>query len=168
MRSLVVVALLGCGGSPPPAPLLANIPPTPAPISIPVVPASCAGDLAFHRETLVRGRETEIAAMGHRATYQGEQRDHFDEGRSEVLISLELFGQAWLPDAGDRGVHAFGEHCVRIVDANATQVVLDVALQPAHAYDPHRCHLGCCASEARSRTPDGNGECCFCADDPTP
>lgn len=77
-------------------------------------------------------------------------------------------GQPWLPDHRDRDIHAFGEHCVRIVQANAEQVVLDTGLHPAHQYDPHRCHIGCCASEAQSRTPDGTDECCFCSDDPTP
>jgi hypothetical protein len=54
--------------------------------------------------------------------------------------------------------------CLRIVTSTDDRLELDVALQPAHAYDSGRCHVACC----RDHTPGPGGEieCCFCADTP--
>jgi len=167
VRRLVLVAFLGCGSAPPPPPLAHHA--EPAPPSAPVVDPGCAGTLSPHRETLVRGVETEIAAFDRRATYRGQSHDQFDDGTSAVVLSLELFGEPWLPDARDRSFHAFGEHCVRIVSITGDRLELDVALQPSHAYDSHRCQMGCCVTRAQQQpAPDGSIECCFCRDDPTP
>jgi len=169
VRRLWILVVLGCGSTPPPPPPPLAHKATPAPLSAPVVDARCAGDLAFHRETLVRGRETEIAGMGERATFRGEQFDHGGDGTSAVILQLEVFGEPWLPDARDRGVHAFGDHCLRIIEASGDRIELDVALQPAHQYDSHRCKISCCVTSAQQKpAPDGSIECCFCADDPTP
>jgi hypothetical protein len=165
MRQLILLALLGCGS---------KAPPPPAPIAhhttlAPLVDPKCAGTLFPHRETLVRGRLTEIAAFGKQATFHGESFDHGGDGSYAVMLSLEVFGEPWLPDARDRGLHAFGDHCVRIIDASGAKVVLDVALQPAHVYDPYRCQMGCCVTESqRQQAPDGSVECCFCPDAPAP
>ncbi|MBA3457990.1 MAG: hypothetical protein H0T42_33210, partial [Deltaproteobacteria bacterium] len=163
------LAVIGCGGTaaPPSPPLAHHTTPPPVPADA-VAAGPCAGDLRWHRETLVRTRETTIAASGERATYRGWSHDNFDDGSTAIVLSLDVSGQPWLPDARDRSVHAFGDHCLRIFSATSDRLELDVALQPAHEYDPHRCHMGCCRSEAQSRTPDGTEECCFCSDDPTP
>jgi hypothetical protein len=159
---------LGCGNTPPPAPPIAHHT-TPAAPPAPVVDARCTGNLSPHREALVRGRPTEIAAFGKQATYHGQSHDHFDDGSTAIVLSLDVFGEPWLPDARDRAFHAFGDHCVRIVDSGDARLVLDVALQPAHVYDPERCQMACCVTEAqRQPAPDGSIECCFCPDDPTP
>jgi hypothetical protein len=119
----------------------------------------------FHRETLERGRATEIARGEPTAIYHGWMHDQYEHGATTLLLSLELFGQRWLPDVRDTGVHAFARHCVRIASASADRVELDVAIQPAHEYDSDRCQFGCCPSGAE-RAPDGTIECCFCPDEP--
>jgi len=98
-------------------------------------------------------------------TYRGMSHDHFDDGTYARVIQLELFGETWLPDARDRGTHALGTHCVRIVSSDDDRVVLDIALQRAHAYEPSRCEMGCCPPGG-STAPDGTEECCFCSDEP--
>lgn len=133
----------------------------------PLVDPKCAGTLYPHRETLAVGRVTEIAAFGEQGTYRGASIYHFEDGTFNTILSLEVFGQPWMPDAGDHGLHAFGDHCVRIVDSSDAQIILEVALQPDHVYDSHRCHMGCCVTEAqRQQAPDGSVECCFCSDAP--
>ena len=111
------------------------------------------------------GSERDIAFGGKRGVYRGSSRDHYADGTTILLLSLELFGMPWLPDARDRSFHALGDHCVRIVDAAEDRVDLEVALQAEHEYDSWRCQMGCCAPGA-SRTPDGTDECCFCSDAP--
>ena len=115
---------------------------------------------------LSRAKDTAISREG-RGSYRGTTIDHFEDGRSETVVSLELFGSPWLPDARDRAYHAFSDHCVRLVAVGADQVELEVALQAANEYDSHRCHVGCCAPGA-ARAPDGSEECCFCSDKPSP
>jgi hypothetical protein len=113
---------------------------------------------------LVRGRSTEIARGGVRATYRGHSEDHFDDGTTAIVLSLEVDGEPWLPDARDRVFHALGKHCLRIVTSGDDRLELDVALQPEHEYDPERCHASCCRDDTRA--PDGTIECCFCSDAP--
>ena len=165
MRPLILVMVLGCGSTPPPPPLAHHAEPAQAPA--PVADPRCAGQLVPHRETLRRDSETEIAAFGKRATYRGQSEDVFDDGTTAVVLSLVVFGDPWLPDARDRSVHAFGEHCLRIIESSETKLVLDVALQPAHKYDDHRCQMSCCVTpEQQKPAPDGSIECCFCSDAP--
>jgi hypothetical protein len=128
------------------------------------VDAKCAGDLAPHREVLVRGRPTVISRDGVSATYRGRSEDLFDNGTTALVLSLEVGGEPWLPDSRDTAFHAFGEHCLRIGSSSDDRVELDVALQPAHEYDPHRCHNACCRDDKPA--PDGTIECCFCSDKP--
>jgi len=164
--SSMIIALLGCGSTPPPSPLAHRTEPAAA---APIVDPGCAGPLSPHRETLLRGVETEVAAFGKRARYLGQSHDPFDDGTTAVVLSIEVFGEPWLPDARDRAFHAFGDHCVRVVSSTADELELEVALQPAHQYDQGRCHLGCCEPSAQQQlAPDGSIECCFCSDDPTP
>jgi len=127
--------------------------------------ATCAGNLRAHRVTLELDRETEIAAGGERATYHGQSEDLYDDGTSAIVLALDVLGQPWLPDARDTGFHAFGEHCVRVVTSTDHRLELEVALQPAHEYDDHRCQFSCCAAPEQ-RAPDGSVECCFCSDAP--
>lgn len=124
----------------------------------------CAGDLTPHREVLARGRPTEVARDGVRATYRGRSEDLFDDGTTAIVLSLDVDGESWLPDARDTGFHAFGEHCLRVVTSSDDRLELDVALQPAHVYDPGRCHAACCRDHTPA--PDGTIECCFCSDAP--
>lgn len=133
----------------------------------PRVADACADATAYHyhRETLERGREQEIAYGGLTGIYRGVSYDHYDDGTFAMLLQLELFGEPWLPDARDRGTHALGTHCVRLVSADDDRAVLDIAIQPAHAYDPSRCEMGCCPPGG-STAPDGTEECCFCSDKP--
>jgi hypothetical protein len=113
---------------------------------------------------LVRGKPTVISRDGVSATYRGRSEDLFDDGTAALVLSLEVGGEPWLPDSRDAAFHAFGEHCVRIAGSGDDRVELDVALQPAHVYDSHRCHVACCRDSARA--PDGTIECCFCSDRP--
>ncbi|MCZ7686779.1 MAG: hypothetical protein M5U28_51750 [Sandaracinaceae bacterium] len=54
---------------------------------------------------------------------------------------------------------------MRIASVGEDRVELDVALQPAHLYDPGRCQMGCCRADDPP-APDGTVECCFCSDEP--
>jgi len=170
VRGLVVLALAACGGGTPAAsaPPVANkvVPaPPPAPLHHP----KCTGELRPHRETLRFGELTELAAFGKQGIFKGAMHEHYADGGYAMLLDLEIFGDKWLPDARDRGYHAFGDHCVRIAAATKDEVELDVAIQPDHAYDAGRCHMGCCVTEAQQKLgPGGEQECCFCDDDPTP
>lgn len=161
-RALLPIWLLAFACSSPARP--APVPSTPPPPSTAAEPP-CAGELAFHRETLLRGRTTEIARGGRAAVYHGSTHDQYDDGTTAMLLSLEVFGHPWLPDARDRAIHAFDQHCVRIASVGEDRVELDVALQPAHLYDPGRCQMGCCRADD-APAPDGTVECCFCSDEP--
>ena len=120
--------------------------------------------MTAHRESLQRGREVAISRDG-RGLYHGSSIDHFADGTSANLLSLELFGSPWLPDDRDHAYHPFGDHCVKLVSSTGDRVELDVALKAEHEYDSHRCHVGCCAP-GKSTAPDGTEECCFCSDAP--
>ncbi len=152
--------LVACSNPPRTSP-----PPPPAPVPLPKLDPACASLARSHRVVLARDKETWISRDG-RGVYRGSSIDHFED-RSETVVSLELFGSPWLPDARDRAYHALRDHCVRLVAVGADQVELEVALQAANAYDSHRCHVGCCAPGA-STAPDGSEECCFCSDEPRP
>jgi hypothetical protein len=166
-HSCVVLPLfaIACSNVAAPAPISNTPPPPSAPVTITASP--CPADLVFHRETLVRGRTTEIARGGLTAIYHGATHDQYDDGATAMLLSLEVFGQPWLPDARDRTLRAFDRHCVRIASATEERVELEVAIQPAQEYDPARCHMGCCGP-GESQAPDGTVECCFCSDEPAP
>lgn len=158
--ALGLLALAGCGNKSPPTPL-----PDPPP-AVSVDPR-CEGTSSAHRETLVRGRVTDLTASGLTAVFHGDSIDHFDDGSSAVVLQVEVFGEPWWPDARDQAFHAFGEHCVRLVEVSAAQLVVEVALQPDHVYDAHRCKPSCCTTVEQQRpAPDGTVECCFCDDRP--
>ncbi len=112
----------------------------------------------------MRGRRTEIARGGVYATYHGQSTDHFDDGTFAIVLQIELSTGPWLVDARDTAFHPIGEHCVRLVSSSGDRAELDVALQPAHAYDAARCHAACCRDHTPA--PDGTIECCFCSDAP--
>jgi len=117
--------------------------------------------------TLDRGRATAVAAGGLRATYRGWSEDVYDDGTTAFILSVEVLGQPWLPDARDHELHAFGDHCVRVVSSTEDRVELEIALQPAREYDDARCQLACCRTPAQQKpAPDGTIECCFCSDAP--
>jgi hypothetical protein len=169
VRLVLALALVGCGGStpaaPPPPPVANKVVPTPPPP--PIDDPKCAGNLTPHRETMREGQLTELAAFGKQGIYAGASHSHFADGGYEMTLMLEIFGEKWLPDSRDRGYHAIGDHCVRIVKVTGNELELDIAIQPAHAYDDGRCHMGCCTTEAQQKLgPGGEQECCFCPDNP--
>ena len=123
--------------------------------------------MVTHRVTLRRGQATEIAWGGGIGTYLGWSEDLYADGTTATNLSIELFGEPWQPDAGDTALHAFRDHCARIVTVSEGRLELEIGLQPAHRYDPERCHMACCVTEEqRKPAPDGSVECCFCSDEP--
>jgi len=158
---LIWFALVACS-DPARPPVIINTPPPPAPVT---PDPACAKLATSHRVVVPRDTETALSRDG-RGVYRGTTIDHFADGHSETVVSLELYGSPWMPDARDRAYHPFGDHCIRLVAVGADQVELEIALQASHAYDAHRCHVSCCAPGA-SRAPDGSEECCFCSDQPS-
>lgn len=161
----MALLVFGVACSDPARPPVVTAPPSPPRVARTAAPDPvCAKLLPVHREALPRGREVVISRDG-RGIYRGSSIDHLADGSSATLLSLEIFGEPWLPDDRDRAFHPFGDHCVRLVGSTADRIELEVALQASHQYDSHRCEMGCCPPGG-STAPDGTEECCFCSDAP--
>ncbi len=166
VRVALLVVVLGCSdpARPQVAPVAPAAPTPPSPPRAAAPHPACKELLRTHRETLPLGREVAISSDG-RGIYRGSSIDHFQDGTSANVLSLELFGSPWLPDDRDHAFHPIGDHCVRLISSTGDRVELEVALQQEHQYDSHRCHVGCCPPGG-STAPDGTEECCFCSDVP--
>jgi len=111
------------------------------------------------------------ARSGLTVRFAGATHDSYDDGRTDLLLQLQLFDErdgapisGWMPSAFTKPAYrAFGRFCVRVREASSDRVVLDVVALDGPAAKPlPRCHEACCPPELREPAPDGTVECCFC------
>jgi hypothetical protein len=112
---------------------------------------ACAGT-EEGEQLVVKAGGSATARSGLTVRFTGTSHDYYDDGSSDLLLLLELLDgrngapiSGWMPSAFAKPVYwMFGGFCVRVTEASAVQVVLDVAVveDPARPLPP--CHVSCC------------------------
>jgi hypothetical protein len=144
---IVSIAALnvGCGPAPPNAePPNAEPPRNTKNTKDPASPAAPGGSPKDAACRDARDAERLTVTAGQAATtrsgvtilFSGATHDSYDDGRTDLLLMLEISGTGgptspWMLSAfATPAYYAFGHFCVRITDSSERQVVVDVAPLP--------------------------------------